>query len=122
MPSPNLEKWKGNVYSKQLKQVTNLEISNLLLRGCTLKNTEYVYGIAIYLGPESKILMNAQKSPRKVSALMKLMNYMLYTVFAFQIVIIVVLSSLSVKWRKNMKGAGNYLELSSKVSIGTWFV
>jgi magnesium-transporting ATPase (P-type) len=96
MPNPNLEKWDGNVYSKQLQKTTNIEMKNLLLRGCTLKNSEYAFGIATYLGSETKIFMNARKSPRKVSALMKLMNKMLYTVFAFQITIIVVFSSVSV--------------------------
>lgn len=83
MPNSNLEKWKGNIFSSSLTRVTNLEIRNLLLRGCTLRNTDYVYGIAIYLGAETKILLNAKQSNRKISALMKMMNLMLYTVFSF---------------------------------------
>jgi len=122
LPSPNLEKWKGNVFSSQLKRVTNLEIRNLLLRGCTLRNTNYVYGIAVYLGKESKILQNAKASPRKISALMKLMNYMLYTVFCFQLIIIIILSSMSMAWRDIHQNSQNYLETSSVRNIGTWFI
>lgn len=55
----------------------------MILRGCTLKNIDYCYGIVIYAGPETKIMKNAKKPPRKVSLVMKKMNYMLYTVFAF---------------------------------------
>jgi len=55
-PNSNLEKWKGNIFSSSLERVTNLEIRHLLLRGCTLRNTEYVFGVAMYLGVETKIL------------------------------------------------------------------
>jgi len=35
------------------------------------------------MGHKSKIMMNAKKPPRKISNMMKMMNYMLYTVFVF---------------------------------------
>lgn len=63
-----------------------------------MRNTEFCYGIVLYVGAESKIMKNAKKAPRKVSNLMKLMNKMLYTVFAFQVVIIVLFASLSLIW------------------------
>ena len=82
-PNPSLEFWNGNVFSQQLPQVENCSMKNVLLRGCILKNTDFVYGIVLYVGKDTKILLNAKKPKRKVSNLMKLMNLMLYTVFAF---------------------------------------
>ena len=81
-PNESLEMWDGNVSSKTLARTTNCGIKNTVLRGCTLKNTEYLYGIVLYVGAESKIMKNAKKPPRKISNLMLLMNKMLYTVFA----------------------------------------
>jgi magnesium-transporting ATPase (P-type) len=52
----------------------------LLLRGCTLRNTEFCIGFAVYMGPESKIMMNAKKPPTKISNVQKKMNTMLYSV------------------------------------------
>jgi magnesium-transporting ATPase (P-type) len=66
-----------------LDKKTNCNIKSTLLRGCTLRNTEWVYGIVIYVGNNTKIMKNAKKPPRKISNLMKKMNFMLYTVFAF---------------------------------------
>jgi magnesium-transporting ATPase (P-type) len=41
-PNESLEHWDGNVHSNFLKQqIVNCNIKNTLLRGCTLKNTEY---------------------------------------------------------------------------------
>ena len=79
----SLEQWDGNVISKKLLNITNCNIKNTILRGCSLKNTEYCFGLVLYVGAETKIMKNAKKAPRKISNLMKLMNYMLYTVFAF---------------------------------------
>lgn len=75
--------WDGNVHSSSLEKVINCGIKNILLRGCTLKNTDYCYGIVIYVGSDTKIMKNSKKAPRKISKLMRMMNYMLYTVFAF---------------------------------------
>jgi phospholipid-transporting ATPase len=38
-----------------------------LLRGSALKNTEWVYGIAVYTGHETKIMKNNTGSPNKKS-------------------------------------------------------
>ena len=83
LPSESLEMWDGNVYADSLPKVFNCNIKSTLLRGCTLKNIEYAYGIVIYVGNNSKIMKNAKKPPRKISNLMKKMNVMFYTVFAF---------------------------------------
>jgi len=84
--------------SPNLTKIKSCNIKNLLLRGTTLKNIEFAFGICLYVGAETKIFMNSKKPPRKVSNLMKVMNKMLYTVFAFQIVIIVAFASLSLIW------------------------
>ena len=68
-------------------------------------------------------MMNAKKPPRKVSNMMKMMNYMLYTVFTFQLAIIVIFATLSSIWRKSSGENYNYLNLDGGASIVvTWVV
>ena len=81
-PSANLEYWEANLLLKGNEQVKNCDIKNLLLRGCTLKNTEFATGICCYAGAETKIFMNSKKPERKVSRVMKMMNTLLLSVFA----------------------------------------
>jgi magnesium-transporting ATPase (P-type) len=71
--SPNefLDRWDGNVTMESGLPnpglVFNVGLKGLLMRGCTLRNTDYCIGFVIYTGPESKIMMNAKKSPNKIS-------------------------------------------------------
>lgn len=46
----------------------------MLLRGASLKNTEYIYGIVIYAGHDTKIMRNSVKSKSKLSRLEKATN------------------------------------------------
>jgi len=41
-------------------------MNEMLLRGCMLKNSNYVLGLVVYTGQESRIQMNAAKTPNKV--------------------------------------------------------
>lgn len=48
--------------------------NNIILRGCSLKNTEYIYGMVIYTGHHTKIMLNSVASKPKSSTLEKTMN------------------------------------------------
>jgi len=49
-PNPNLDVWEGRLLSDDLGKAVPCNPKNLLLRGCTLKNTPYCYGICLYVG------------------------------------------------------------------------
>lgn len=83
-PNENLEKWDARFTfesSKIKPPVAN--IKNLLLRGCFIRNTDFGIGVVVYTGMSTKIMKNLKKPPHKVSNILRLMNKMLYSVFAF---------------------------------------
>lgn len=51
-----------------------LGIDNLLLRGCHLRNTEFVYGVVVYQGHDTKIMRNYANAKYKFSNLETLTN------------------------------------------------
>ncbi|MCJ1397509.1 hypothetical protein MMC11_000702 [Xylographa trunciseda] len=52
-----------------------ISINNMLLRGCSLRNTEWVLGVVIFTGGETKIMMNSGISPRKRSRITRELNW-----------------------------------------------
>lgn len=46
----------------------------MILRGCKLRNTEEVYGIAVFTGHDSKIMMNSTNAKYKFSSLEMISN------------------------------------------------
>lgn len=54
-------------YVEDSKGKRPLVIDNLLLRGSVLRKTEWVIGVALNVGADSKIVRNMTKAPRKVS-------------------------------------------------------
>jgi phospholipid-transporting ATPase len=56
-PNKNLESFKGNIIV-QGKDHT-LSEKQLLLKGASLQNTDWVIGLVVYTGEETKIMMNS---------------------------------------------------------------
>ncbi|KAK6537759.1 hypothetical protein TWF694_010670 [Orbilia ellipsospora] len=51
-----------------------ISVNNLLLRGCSLRNTDWAIGVVIFTGSESKIMMNAGITPTKRSRIQRELN------------------------------------------------
>ncbi|KAJ4764345.1 Phospholipid-transporting ATPase [Rhynchospora pubera] len=48
--------------------------SNIILRGCELKNTNWIIGVAVYTGSDTKVMLNNSGAPSKRSRLESHMN------------------------------------------------
>ncbi|SBT80877.1 aminophospholipid-transporting P-ATPase, putative [Plasmodium malariae] len=60
---------------------------HFVLRGCKLKNTDWIIGIVIYIGKETKIQMNSSKPIIKTSKLEILTNKMTVIIWLIQMII-----------------------------------
>ncbi|NWR16881.1 AT10A ATPase, partial [Emberiza fucata] len=72
-PNNDLSRFRGYIIHKSGKK-DGLFKENLLLRGCTIRNTEEVAGIVIYAGHETKALLNNNGPRYKRSKLERQMN------------------------------------------------
>ena len=52
-----------------------VSINNLLLRGCSLRNTEWILGVVVFTGQETKIMLNAGETPSKRSRIARELNW-----------------------------------------------
>ena len=42
-----------------------LDIDNFILRGCSLKQTAYIYALVVYVGHDTKIMKNSVSAQEK---------------------------------------------------------
>ncbi|XP_071440396.1 phospholipid-transporting ATPase IF-like [Hetaerina americana] len=90
----------------QSEPKVSLSIDNLLLRGARLKNTEYVYGCAVYTGQETKLSLNS-----------KAINGFLF--FFLVIMVIEVVVSLALKLTQDKSYASTNVTLREPKKIAT---
>lgn len=57
------------------EMVEPVTINNMLLRGCSLRSTEWVLGVVVFTGGESKIMLNSGATPAKRARLAKDLNW-----------------------------------------------
>lgn len=68
-PNEMLYKFEGNLIPKENSQIIPLGPDQMLLRGSSLRNTEYIYGLVVFTGHETKIMKNSVGSRAKFSKL-----------------------------------------------------
>ncbi|CAO3648890.1 unnamed protein product [Cunninghamella echinulata] len=58
-----------------------LDPNQILLRGAQLRNTDWIYGIVIFTGHETKLMLNSSKKPSKVSNVSHITNRNIISLF-----------------------------------------
>ncbi|KAF1879427.1 hypothetical protein Lal_00005893 [Lupinus albus] len=84
-PNENLYLFIGNLYYEGKEYPLSLQ--QILLRGSKLKNTEYIYGVVIFTGPDTKVMQNSTDPPSKRSKIEKKMDKIIYILFSSLILI-----------------------------------
>lgn len=62
-------------------------INELLLRGCTVRNTPWIIGLVVFTGPDTKIYLNGGQTPSKQSKIAKETNFNVVVNFMFLVII-----------------------------------
>ncbi|OUM68577.1 hypothetical protein PIROE2DRAFT_53189 [Piromyces sp. E2] len=79
-----------------------LTISQLLLRGATIRNTDFIFAVVIFTGEETRIRLNASKGIRtKAPALDKFINKIVISLFITVLAIGLITLLMSFYWNKN---------------------
>ncbi|XP_040594964.1 phospholipid-transporting ATPase IK isoform X2 [Mesocricetus auratus] len=92
-----------------------LDIGNLLLRGCKIRNTDTCYGLVIYAGLDTKIMKNCGKIHLKRTKLDLLMNRLVILIFMSLVVASLVLTLGFALMVKDFQGKHHYL-----FALHTW--
>ena len=74
-------------------------MDELLLRGCTLRNSGAAVGVVVYAGRESRVQMNAARPPRKLGSFDRFLNVQISLLLVAQVVLCASLATCSYFWR-----------------------
>ena len=112
-PNENLNVWSGKIREVDNNEI-DCEIVNIILKGCVLKNTDYICGIIVYSGKNTKIMKNAKNVKGKSSKVLNIMNKLLYSVFIFEITLCIIFGFLCLETEEHKKDVYTYIFTSSK--------
>ncbi|CAG9465195.1 unnamed protein product [Pedinophyceae sp. YPF-701] len=112
-PNNHLYTFNGNMVVEGLGKDVPLGPQNVLLRGCTLRNTPGAYAVVVYTGHESKIMLNASAAPSKRSQLEKRLDYLILVLFIMLFVMCFVGAVGNGVWVKTRGAEHWYLDLAS---------
>ena len=74
-PNNNLSRFEGTLEWQEEKYA--LDNDKVLLRGCILRNTQWCYGVVIFAGKDTKLMMNSGKTKFKRTSIDRLMNVLI---------------------------------------------
>jgi phospholipid-transporting ATPase len=116
--APNEHIYEFNANIKILNNIIHIDNKNFLLRGCTLKQTEYVYGLVVYVGHNTKIMKNSPKAKTKISRIEYIMNKQLIMIFLLQIVLSIFGAIMNQVWTYQHKTEMEYYIFNTIIKIG----
>jgi phospholipid-transporting ATPase len=108
-PNANLHRFKGRVdvlersHANDQQPLASLPLSmeNILLRGCRLKNSNYVIGVALYAGGDTRIMKNARRAPYKAGAFDRFLNTQITVLILVQMALCAGMAAGAVQWRRS---------------------
>lgn len=94
-PNKHIYKINGNfIYNKNEKNF--FDIKNTAIRGSILKNTNYIYGIVIYTGKDTKIMKNFIKYKTKYAILDLLLDKIVVIIIIIRIVYVLIFMTIGI--------------------------
>ena len=108
-PNANLHRFKGRVDVLERARADDqqplaslpLSMENILLRGCRLKNSDYVIGVVLYAGGDTRIMKNARRAPYKAGAFDRFLNTQIAVLIVVQMALCAGMAAGAVQWRSS---------------------
>uniref|UniRef100_A0A673XRG4 Phospholipid-transporting ATPase n=1 Tax=Salmo trutta TaxID=8032 RepID=A0A673XRG4_SALTR len=89
-PNNRLDKFTGTLTLKG--ETYSLDNERILLRGCTLRNTQWCFGLVVFGGPDTKLMQNCGRTTFKRTSIDRLMNVLVLSIFGFLMIMCLILA------------------------------
>lgn len=100
----------------------SLSYENFLLRGASLKQTDFVIGVATFTGHNTRIMKNSTGARSKFSRVEKQTNMQIFFIFGLQCLLCLIATIYGAFWRSaNSEKTADYLDLKGIKGSGGVF-
>uniref|UniRef100_A0A8C4EGT7 Phospholipid-transporting ATPase n=1 Tax=Dicentrarchus labrax TaxID=13489 RepID=A0A8C4EGT7_DICLA len=112
-PNRHLYEFVGNIRLDRHSTVP-LGPDQILLRGAQLRNTQWVHGVVVYTGHDTKLMQNSTRPPLKLSNVERITNFQILVLFGCLLAISLVCSIGQTIWKYQYGNDAWYMDLNCK--------
>ena len=113
-PNSRIHTFTGKMRGRAGGEFVPVSARNMLLRGCTLRNTKWIVGLVVFTGRETKVMKKAGSVRSKISKVEGTMNRLIMIIFATQALLVTLTTVAYVLWSNQFSADyEGYLFLSS---------
>ncbi|KAI9910434.1 hypothetical protein PsorP6_010902 [Peronosclerospora sorghi] len=102
-PNNAIHRFSGSLTLDDGKQEV-ITTNAIVLRGSTLRNTEYIYGLVVNTGPDTKIMMASSSEPMKWSNMERRLNTQILYICVLMVALCLAGATLSTVWNAQNLG------------------
>ncbi|KAI7896450.1 uncharacterized protein EV154DRAFT_492260 [Mucor mucedo] len=107
-PNNRLYNYDGTLSCDGTKKLP-LDPGKLLLRGAQLRNTSWIYGLVVFTGHETKLMLNSSKKPSKLSNVARITNRNILYLFGMLVTMSILCSCGNYAVSKSNGGSRDYI-------------
>lgn len=112
-PNEHIYKFDSQLRMAPGGAVTALSSSQLLLQATHVRNTDWVYGMVVYSGNETKFGKNKKSPPTKYTKTDAFINSVSASVFALQLMLVIIFGIVGDVWNESSGVASWYLQIAA---------
>ena len=121
-PNNRLYTFEGSLKIKGHPKSTSVDATNVILRGSTLKNTQWLLGTVVFTGAETKLMMNSKTPPHKRSNVERRVNKYLAIVFSVLFSVSILSTVVSISYAYSQAATARFFdEDASKTAFLNFF-
>lgn len=122
-PNSSLYTYEANLELEDGGSIRKVPLSpdQLLLRGATLRNTQWIHGLVVFTGHETKLMRNATAAPIKRTAVEHMLNLQIIFLFSILIILSIISSAGNVIKNNVSASALGYLLIESDSGAKVFF-
>uniref|UniRef100_A0A8C5H5F7 Phospholipid-transporting ATPase n=1 Tax=Gouania willdenowi TaxID=441366 RepID=A0A8C5H5F7_GOUWI len=110
-PNRHLYEFVGNIRLDGHSTVP-LGPEQILLRGAQLRNTQWIHGVVVYTGHDTKLMQNSTRPPLKLSNVERITNFQILVLFGCLLAISLVCSIGQTIWKYQYGNDAWYMDLN----------